>query len=134
VATHKERVSELDGVGSRMPWTMGAFAVAAFLLSGLPPGLAFASKWRLLDGAATAGAWVAIGVLGASAVLNMAYFAPVVLRAFLRTDPAGRTEAPRAIVVPLLLTAGGGLLLGLWPRTVGLLSLAETAARSVFAR
>jgi multicomponent Na+:H+ antiporter subunit D len=134
VTTHKERVSELDGVGSRMPWTMGAFAVAAFLLSGLPPGLAFASKWRLLDGAATAGAWVAIGVLGASAVLNMAYFAPVVLRAFLRTDPAGRTEAPRAIVVPLLLTAGGGLLLGLWPRTVGLLSLAETAARSVFAR
>lgn len=138
VATRKERVSELDGVGGRMPWTMAAFAVAAFLLSGLPPGLAFASKWRLLGGAATAGGWVTLGVLGTSAVLNMAYFAPVVIRAFLRPDPGpappGGTRAPRAMVVPLLLTGAAGLLLGLWPRTGGLLALAEAAARGVFVR
>jgi multicomponent Na+:H+ antiporter subunit D len=134
VATHKERVCELDGVGARMPWTMAAFAAAALLLAGLPPGLAFASKWRLLHGAASAGAWPGIGVLGASAVLNLAYFAPVIIRAFLRPGPAGGGEAPRALVVPLLLTASAGLLLGLWPRFLGLLPLAEAAARGVFAR
>jgi multicomponent Na+:H+ antiporter subunit D len=134
VATHKERVSELDGLGSRMPWTMAAFAVAALLLSGLPPGLAFASKWRLLGGAASAGAWIAIGVLGASAVLNLAYFAPIIVRAFLRPQPGRRTDAPAAVVAPLLLTASAGLVLGLLPRTGGLLSLAEAAARGVFLR
>ena len=134
VATHKERVSELDGVGARMPWTMAAFAAAALLLAGLPPGLAFASKWRLLDGAASAGAWPAIGVLGASAVLNLAYFTPVIIRAFLRPSPGAGAEAPRTLVVPLVLTALAGLLLGLWPRFLGLLPLAEAAARGVFAR
>jgi multicomponent Na+:H+ antiporter subunit D len=134
VATHKENVSELDGIGASMPWTMTAFAVAAVLLAGLPPGLAFASKWRLLEGAASAGAWGVMGVLGASAVLNLAYFMPVVIRAFLRAGDGRAAEPSRAVVGPLLLTASAGLLLGLWPRTTGLLALAETAARSVFAR
>ncbi len=134
VATHKERVSELDGVGFRMPWTMATFAVAGLLLAGIPPGLAFVSKWRLLGGAAGTGAWTAIGVLGASAVLNVAYFVPIALRAFLRPGPGGVAEAPRTVVVPLLLTAAAGVLLGLWPRTAGLLPLAEAAARGVFGR
>jgi multicomponent Na+:H+ antiporter subunit D len=134
VAAHHERVSELDGVGFRMPWTMGAFAVAAFLLAGLPPGLAFASKWRLLLGAAEGRAWAAVAVLSASTLLNLGYFVPVVLRAF-RGRPAGPTrEAPPAMLVPLLLTAAAALGLGLLPRSGGLLSLAESAARGVFAR
>jgi multicomponent Na+:H+ antiporter subunit D len=134
VATHKERVSELDGVGLRMPWTMATFAVAGLLLAGIPPGLAFASKWRLLGGAAQTGAWPAIGVLGASAILNVAYFVPIILRAFLRPGPGGVREAPRTVVVPLLVTVLAGVLLGLWPRPAGLLPLAEVAARGVFAR
>jgi multicomponent Na+:H+ antiporter subunit D len=135
VATYKERISELDGVGRRMPWTMAAFTVAGLLLSGIPPGLAFASKWRLLGGAAAGGAWISVGMLGASGVLNAAYFVPVALRAFLRPDPGGATrEVPPTVVVPLLITTGAGTLLGLWPWAAGLLPLAEAAARSVFAR
>jgi multicomponent Na+:H+ antiporter subunit D len=134
VTAHRERVSELDGLGFRMPWTMGAFAVAAFLLSGIPPGLAFASKWRLLLGAADGRAWAAVAVLSASALLNLGYFAPVVLRAFRGRAPAAPGEAPASLLVPLLLTAGAALALGLRPRTGGLLSLAEAAARGVFAR
>jgi multicomponent Na+:H+ antiporter subunit D len=134
VATHHERVSELEGVGRRMPWTMAAFAVAAVLLAGVPPGLAFASKWRLLGGAAGAGAWGAVGILGASGVLNVAYLGPVVVRAFRGGGGARVAEAPAAIVVPLVLTAAAGLGFGLFPRAVGLLPLAEAAARGVFGR
>jgi multicomponent Na+:H+ antiporter subunit D len=134
VATHKERVSELDGMGNRMPWTMAAFATAALLLSGLPPGLAFVSKWNLLGGAAFVDAWPAIAVLSASAVLNLGYFAPVILRAFFRPAAGRLSEAPSTLVLPLLVTAAAGLVLGLVPRAAGLLSLAEVAARSVFAR
>jgi multicomponent Na+:H+ antiporter subunit D len=134
VAAHHERVSELDGVGFRMPWTMGAFALAAFLLAGLPPGLAFVSKWRLLGGAAEAGAWAAIAVLSASAVLNVAYFAPVVQRAFRGSPYVRAREAPPAVIVPLLVTAAAALALGLAPRVLGILPLAEAAARGVFRR
>jgi multicomponent Na+:H+ antiporter subunit D len=113
VTEHRERVSELDGIGRRMPLTMAAFALAAVLLAGLPPGIAFSSKWRLLTGAAEAGLWPAMAVLLASTVLSIAYFAPVVVRAYARGNGGAVAEAPPAILVPLLVTAGAGLLLGL---------------------
>ena len=37
VATHKTRVSELDGLARRMPFTMTAFAIGSLSMIGLPP-------------------------------------------------------------------------------------------------
>jgi multicomponent Na+:H+ antiporter subunit D len=132
---HVDRVSQLTGLGRRMPLTLGAFAAAAFMLAGLPPGVAFVSKWRLLTGALDAGSWVGAGALLASAVLNIGYFAPIVVRAFAPVPPGtGRDvhEAAPAMLVPLLCTATAGLALGLlpdaWP---GLLSLASATATAV---
>jgi multicomponent Na+:H+ antiporter subunit D len=127
--THLDRVSQLDGIGRRMPLTMTAFAVAALLLAGLPPGPAFLSKWRLLVGAAESGVWVAVGALLASTVLNVAYFAPIIVRAFAEPASGPRAEARPALLVPLLLTAAAGLILGLAPdAVVPLLSLADDTA------
>ena len=53
---HLDRVSQLTGIGRRMPLTMGAFALAAFMLAGLPPGAGFVSKWLLLLGGLEASA------------------------------------------------------------------------------
>jgi multicomponent Na+:H+ antiporter subunit D len=114
-AAHVERVSEMRGVGWRMPVTMGAFALAAALLAGLPPGAAFVSKWRLLQGAADAGVWLAVAALLASTLLNVAYFAPVVVRAFAGGAGAKVEEAPATMVVPLAITAVAGLAMGLAP-------------------
>jgi len=129
---HLERVSELGGIGRRMPVTMGAFALSALMLTGLPPGVAFVSKWRLLSGAAEVQAWPAIAVLLASGLLGIGYFVPIVVRAF--TGPASGpvAEARPALLVPILLTTGAGLLLGLAPDAVGhLLSLAQAAVAGV---
>jgi multicomponent Na+:H+ antiporter subunit D len=131
---HLDRVSQLTGIGRRMPLTMGAFAVAAFMLAGLPPGVAFVSKWRLLGGAVEAGSAVALAALVASALLNVAYFAPIVIRAF--SAPRGSShahgEARPTLLVPLLITAAVGLLLGLAPDAgPHLLSLATMTAREV---
>jgi multicomponent Na+:H+ antiporter subunit D len=112
---HVERIGEMRGIGRRMPVTMGVFAAAAAMLAGLPPGAGFTSKWQLLAGAADVGAWPAIGVLLASTVLNIAYFAPVILCAFAPAPPRPIEEAPATLLVPLVLTAAGGLLLGLVP-------------------
>jgi multicomponent Na+:H+ antiporter subunit D len=132
VAAHVERVSELNGIGRRMPLTMGAFALAAVCLAGLPPGAAFASKWRLLVGAAESGAWLAIVVLLSSTLLNLAYFVPVVVRAFACPTDGTVAEAPATMLVPLLVTAAAGLALGLAPDGVlSVLSLASRTATSV---
>ena len=132
---HVDRVSQLTGVGRRMPLTLGAFAAAAFMLAGLPPGVAFVSKWRLLSGAVEAGSWVGAGALLASAVLTIGYFAPIVVRAFAPAPPGtpGEVrEASPAMLVPLLCTAAAGLALGLVPDAgAHLLSLATAAATAV---
>jgi multicomponent Na+:H+ antiporter subunit D len=113
-ASHKTEVSQLDGIGRRMPWTMGAFAVGAASLIGIPPAAGFLSKWLLFQGAAGAGHWLAIAVLSVSTLLNAAYFLPIVHAAFLRESPAGEPqhgEAPATMVAALVLTAAATLAL-----------------------
>ena len=118
---HIHRISEMDGVGRRMPWTMGAFTLAAFGMIGLPPVAGFVSKWYLGLGAMQAGQdWVVL-VLAGSSLLNAAYFLPILHRAWFRppsgdgfTPATGRHEAGRLLLWPPLITAamalGAGLL------------------------
>ncbi|TDC82467.1 proton-conducting transporter membrane subunit [Actinomadura sp. 7K507] len=110
-ATNRTQVSELDGLGRTMPWTFGAFLVAAVSILGLPPMGGTWSKWLLLLGAADAGQLVMVGVLLAGTLLSLAYLMPIPARAFFRppTGPggssAGHGEAPWTLVLPLVLTA-----------------------------
>jgi len=117
VTHHKERISELDGIGRVMPWTMGAFTVAAVGLAGLPPVNGFVSKWQLGLGSLQAGELLPLAVLLLSGLLNAGYFAPIIVRAFLKAPaaPYEHGEASRAMVVPLLVTALLSLLLGVFP-------------------
>ncbi|MFG2248131.1 proton-conducting transporter membrane subunit [Spirillospora sp. NPDC048823] len=106
-ATNRTRVSELDGLGRTMPWTFGAFLVAAVSIVGLPPLGGVWSKWLLLLGAADAGQTVMFGVLLAGSLLSLAYLMPIPARAFFR-PPTGRPgdgEARWTLVLPLVLTA-----------------------------
>jgi multicomponent Na+:H+ antiporter subunit D len=105
-AAHKTRVSELDGIGRRMPWTMAAFAIGAVSMIGLPPTAGFISKWFMLSGAMSAGNGLAVAVIAVSTLLNAGYFLPIVYRAFFR-PAAGEShgEAPWMMVFALSLTA-----------------------------
>ena len=90
-AAHKRLVSELDGIGYRMPVTMGAFAVGALGLIGLPPFAALWSKWYLVAGAEDGSHIAVIAVLLGQLAAE---------RALLRADP-------RARLLPGLRHAGG---------------------------
>jgi multicomponent Na+:H+ antiporter subunit D len=109
-ASHKTAVSELAGIGRRMPWTMAAFAVGALSLIGIPPAAGFLSKWLMFQGAAVGGHWLVLAVLAASTLLNAAYFLPIVHAAFLREpradDEHDHGEAPLAMVIAMTVTAG----------------------------
>jgi multicomponent Na+:H+ antiporter subunit D len=119
VATHKKNISEMSGLGRAMPWTFGAFAVAALSMIGAPPVAGFISKLYLLVGALDAKAIGILVVLVASTLLNAAYFVPVVYHGFFGQPPADdhhhHREAPLALVIPLCLTAAISVLLGLYP-------------------
>ncbi|MDH3233273.1 MAG: monovalent cation/H+ antiporter subunit D family protein [Alphaproteobacteria bacterium] len=118
-AAHKTEVSQLDGIGRRMPWTMGAFAIGALSMIGVPPTAGFISKWYILLGALDAKATAAIVVIVLSTILNAAYFLPVVYAAFFKKPPEGDAhnhgEAPLAIVIALAITAGGTIVLFFLP-------------------
>ena len=133
-AAHLTEISQLDGVGRRMPWTMGAFAIGALSMIGVPPTAGFISKWFMLQGGMQSGNWVAIAVIFISTCLNAAYFLPIIYRAFFRAPPAptdghhAHGEAPMPVVLALTATALGTLTLFFFPDVP--LSLAEALVGS----
>ena len=111
VASHKTKVSQLDGLGRQMPWTMGAFFLASLSIVGLPPMGGMWGKWYLALGALDAGYVVLVGVLMVSTLLNIAYLIPVPIRAFLgKADAGGEIqirEAPIACLIAMGVTVVG---------------------------
>jgi multicomponent Na+:H+ antiporter subunit D len=109
LTARKTAVSELDGLGRAMPWTFGAFLVAAVSIVGLPPFGGVWSKWLLLLGTAEADQVVMMIVLLVGSLLALAYLMPIPVRAFFRPPaaPLAHGEAPVAVVGPLTLTALG---------------------------
>lgn len=83
-ASHKTEISELNGIGWKMPWTMTAFAIGSLAMIGLPPTSGFFGKWFMLSAATTTQDWIVIAVLVLSTVLNACYFLPILIRAFFR--------------------------------------------------
>ncbi|MDL2272012.1 monovalent cation/H+ antiporter subunit D family protein [Desulfovibrio sp. OttesenSCG-928-I05] len=120
VATHIKKISEMNGLGRRMPWTFSAFGIASLSMIGMPPVCGFVSKWYLLNGALQADQMILIVALLLSTLLNAGYFVPIFYRAFfLKPAPGANieqySEAPRTMVIPLCVTAAISVLLGIFP-------------------
>ena len=108
------RVDQIDGIARRMPWTMGAFTLAALGMIGVPPVAGFISKWYLGMGSLESGYGWVIGVLIASTLLNAAYFLPVIYRAWFlppswdwpkSTELGFRHETHLGLLIPTVFTA-----------------------------
>jgi len=116
------KVSEMNGVGRRMPWTMAAFTVGALGMIGVPPIAGFVSKWYLGLGALEANQPWVILVLAGSSLLNAAYFLPILHAAWFREPPKswpeeqrfGSAETGWMLLLPPLVTAALALGVGLF--------------------
>ncbi len=112
VATRKTEISDMAGIGRTMPVTMFAFLVGSLSIIGLPPLGGTWAKWFIAAGAIDAGQLFVIAVLIVSALLNIAYLLPIVVRGYMlpppgmtRDAPVRIREAPFACVLALSVTA-----------------------------
>ena len=139
VSSHKTEISQLNGIGKRMPWTMAAFTIATLSMIGIPPVSGFITKWYLVIGSLERHSVAVLAVLVASSFLNAAYFVPIIYKAFFKEeDPRvkqhenngheneGVKEIP-FMVVPLALTAIVSVVLGLYPDFI--VHIAESVIR-----
>jgi multicomponent Na+:H+ antiporter subunit D len=104
VAAHKTRVSELDGLGRRMPLTMLAFLIGSLSIVGLPPFGGTWSKWLLVQGTLDTGMWLLTATLLISSLLNIMYLVVIPVRGFFAkpaSDAEGLQEAPIASLLAI---------------------------------
>ncbi len=122
VAAHKNSISQLDGLGRKMPITMGAFFIGALGIIGLPPASGVWSKLLIAGGSLEAHNLFWMGVLMLSTLLNIAYLLPIPLRAFFKPPPenepvtVGWKEAPFPSLWAIVVTTMCCVLLFVFPQ------------------
>ncbi len=139
VASHKTLVSELAGLGRKMPYTFTAFLIAAISIIGLPPLIGVLSKFVIIEGIIDSQYDWLIIVLILSSLLNIAYLLPIPFMAFFKepqsieaadsTSQSVIEEAPTACLIAICITTAGCLILFFQIEPiVHLLSLIETTS------
>jgi len=114
VASHKKNISDMVGLGRKMPITFAAFTIGAISIIGLPPMAGTWSKWYLTIGALETDHLIIVAVLMISSLLNIAYLLPIPVRAFFSTNTTNgqqtfqwreTEEAPLACLIALITTS-----------------------------
>jgi NADH-quinone oxidoreductase subunit L len=119
-AVHSNEMTDMGGLGRRMPLTALTFTAGALSLSGVPPFAGFASKDAVLTALEGRAGWIPWALLIATAFLTAFYMGRVLVLTFLgkpSSAAAHAHESPALITGPLLAlaipTIAGGLL-GPW--------------------
>ncbi|HEX5008672.1 MAG TPA: proton-conducting transporter membrane subunit [Hyphomonadaceae bacterium] len=112
VAAGVDKVSQMHGLGRRMPVTFFCFFVAALSVIGLPPFGGFWSKFLLISASFGSAEWITAAAMVLSSVLGLFYLAPVAIRGLLPPDSDGQPihfirpgGAPGIVVLSLAITA-----------------------------
>jgi multicomponent Na+:H+ antiporter subunit D len=123
----KERISELAGIGRKMPVTMAVFTIGSLSLVGIPLFAGFVGKWNLLLGSLDAGNWLAAVVVIAGSVLCGAYLFPIIRIAYFEPVPSRDLHDPGVLQkLGMILLAAAVIILGVVPGPF--LELARRAA------
>ena len=124
--TGKTNISELRGIGRKMPITMTCFAIASFSLVGIPPTNGFVSKWYLALGGLQGNKVLFVVILLISAFLTAAYLLPILVTAFLPEKDDNEKveehnsveECPFAMMCSIVFLTVIVVLLGIFPSKI----------------
>lgn len=114
--TGRKKISELRGIGRKMPFTFLAFTIGALSMVGIPGCAGFVSKLYLALGSLDAGRiFFAILVL-VSSLLTAIYYFPVIITAYFGKESTyDAVEPERATQLPLIVLSVAVLFFGLFP-------------------
>ena len=118
VASNKTNISDMSGIGRKMPWTMGAFSIGALSMIGVPPLAGFVTKHYLTTGATEANQTLIFYMLWISTLLNAGYFLPILYKAYFqvpREEIVHVREPSYFMVIPLVVCAAITVILGVYP-------------------
>jgi len=97
------RITDMAGLGKRMPFTMAAFVGGGLSIIGLPLTVGFISKWYLIQAALDEGMWFIAVLIVASSLLAVIYIWRVVEVAYFNPTPPGTDTAVREAPLPMLI-------------------------------
>lgn len=126
-ATGKKNISDLAGIGRKMPITMGVFTIGSLGLIGIPLFSGFIGKWYMILGALEAGNILAAIVIIVGSVLCAAYLLPIIRIAYF--EPASDEDFQDPGIpqkTALIMLAVAVVILGILPGSI--LELASRAA------
>jgi multicomponent Na+:H+ antiporter subunit D len=135
ITAHKTKVSELSGLGRKMPFTFTVFLIGTLSIIGLPPFGGMWSKWYLVLGAIDFSGpegtrWALLITLMLSSLLNIAYLAVIPIKAFFGPlDEQNSTqikEAPLPCLIGLAIPAVMCIYLFFYPEPFFTLAKAAT--------
>ncbi len=114
VATGMTEISQMRGLGRKMPIVFICFLIASLSIIGVPPLAGDWAKYELMQGAIDAEHDYVVYTLILSTLLNVAYLLPIAILALLPPGPAQPVAefkrpggAPALTVLPLAITAAG---------------------------
>ena len=129
-ASGKKNISDLAGIGRKMPITMGVFTIGSLSLIGIPLLSGFVGKWYLLLGSLESGNILAAIVIILGSVLCAAYLLPIIRIAYFEKASDEELEDPALPQkIALIMLAVAVVVLGILPGSV--LELASRAASEI---
>lgn len=109
------QLSDLAGIGRKMPLTMAVFVVGGLGLIGVPGTAGFVSKWYLALGALEHGWWPLVFLIVLSSLIAVVYVGRVVEIAWFREPSALAAKAqdpPWSMLLPMLALAAATIYFG----------------------
>jgi multicomponent Na+:H+ antiporter subunit D len=118
VAAGATKVSQMHGLGRRMPVVFVCFLIGALSVIGLPPLAGFWSKFLLINASFGSAEWITAAAMITSSLMGVFYLTPVAIRGLLPPDSDGQPlhfirpgGSPGVIVLSLVVTAAACLIL-----------------------
>ena len=111
-----DKLSELGGLGTRMPVTMAAFVIGGLSIIGVPGTVGFVSKWYLGVGAVNEGWWQIAVAMMISSLIAVIYIGRVIEVAYCKpvSERCGEAkEPPLSMLLPIIVLAAATVYFGL---------------------
>jgi multicomponent Na+:H+ antiporter subunit D len=110
-------LSDLRGIGRKMPVTMACMSIAIIAITGIPPTNGFICKWFIAIGAVQGDKPLFAAALLFGALFIFAYYIKILNSAYFR-EPVRKeveeaTEAPLSLLIPILLLTSACLVFGI---------------------